>query len=139
MPKRWIATKILNRLDNRFDKYNKLQNQLDATDETQISTTDPDARALPLRMGIVQVGYNLQSAVDHKHKLIAEFDVINKNDNRALAPLAIKTKQALNLNHSDRLTVLADKGYHTGEQLQQCHDNNMSTLVSAPRKRKQKA
>lgn len=127
---------IINNLDKRFDKYDNLQKQLDATEETQISTTDADARALPLHMRIVQVGYNLQSAVDAKHKLIAEYDVTNRNDNRALAPMAIKTKEALHLNKSDRLTVLADKGYHTGEQLQQCHDNNISTLVAAPNRRK---
>jgi len=127
---------IINNLDKRFDKYDNLQKQLDATDETQISTTDPDARALPLHMRIVQVGYNLQSAVDDKHKLIAEYDITNRNDNRALAPMALKTREAFKLNPSDRITVLADKGYHTGEQLQQCHDNNIATLVAAPNRRK---
>ena len=130
--------RIIKNLDKRLNKYDNLQDQLDATDQTQISTTDPDARALPLRMGIVQVGYNMQSAVDDKHLLIAEFDITNKNDNRALAPMALKTKEALLLNDSDRLTVLADKGYHTGEQLQQCHDNKISTLVAIPNRRKQK-
>lgn len=128
--------KIINNLDKRMNKYEKLQDQLDATDETQISTTDPDARALPLHMRIVQVGYNLQSAVDAKHKLIADFDVINRNDNRALASMAIKARNAMNLNPSNRLTVLADKGYHTGDQLQECHNNNISTLVAIPNRRK---
>lgn len=127
--------KIISNLDKRQAKYDRLQEQLDATEETQISTTDPDARALPLHMRIVQVGYNLQSAVDAKHKLIAAYDVTNKNDNRALAPMALKTREALKLKSSDKLTVLADKGYHTGDQLQQCHDNNISTLVAVPRKR----
>jgi len=130
--------KIRNKLDKRKNKYDKLQKQLDASTETQISTTDPDARALPLHMRIIQVGYNLQSSVDAKHKMIAEFDVTNKNDNRALADMALKTRDAFKLNKSDKLTVLADKGYHTGEQLQQCHDNNISTLVAVPRKKKQK-
>ena len=129
--------KIKNKLDKRKDKYDKLQQQLDATQETQISTTDPDTRALPLHMRIVQVGYNLQSSVDAKHKLIAEFDITNKNDHRALAPMALKTREAFKLNKSDKLTVLADKGYHTGEQLQQCHNNNISTLVAVPKRRKQ--
>jgi len=52
--------------------------------------------------------------------------------------MTLKTKKAFKLKHSDRLTVLADKGYHTGEQLNQCHQNNISTLVAAPRKRKVK-
>jgi len=32
---------------------------------------------------------------------------------------------------------LADKGYRTGEQLQQCHDNNITTLVAIPKRGKQ--
>ena len=101
--------KIIKNLDKRLNKYDNLQDQLDATDQTQISTTDPDARALPLRMGIVQVGYNMQSAVDDKHLLIAEFDITNKNDNRALAPMALKTKEALLLNDSTDSQYLQTK------------------------------
>ena len=130
--------KIKNNLDKRKAKYDKLQQQLNQSDETQISTTDADAKALPLRKGIVQVGYNLQSSVDDKHMLIAEYDVTNKNDHRALADMALKTKKAFKLGLKDKLTVIADKGYHTGEQLQQCHDNKIKTLVAAPKKRSHK-
>ena len=130
--------KIKNNLDKRKAKYDNLQQQLNQTDDTQISTTDIDAKALPLRKGIVQVGYNLQSSVDDKNMLIAEYDVTNKNDHRALASMALKTKEALKLKENEKLTVLADKGYHTGEQLQQCHDNKIKTLVAIPRKATQK-
>ncbi|NNE32783.1 MAG: IS1182 family transposase [Winogradskyella sp.] len=125
------------KLDQRRDKYNQLNEQLNNTDETQISTTDPDARALPLHMRIVEVGYNIQSAVDSKNNLIVDYQVTNKNDHRALAPMALKAKEALKLQQDDFLTVLADKGYHTGEQIQTCHDNNIETLVAAPKKPKQ--
>lgn len=125
--------KIKQHLDKRKNKYENLSQQLEQTDETQISTTDPDARALPLHMRIVQVGYNLQSTVDNKHNLIVDYQVTNKNDHRALATMAIRAKQALELNNQNSITVLADKGYHTGEQLQQCHDNNINTLVAVPR------
>lgn len=129
--------KVINKLSDRRAKYEGLKNQLDNSEDTQISTSDPDARALPLHMRIVQVGYNIQSAVDDKHNMIVDYQVTNKNDHRALAPMALRTKEALNLDDSDILTVLADKGYHTGEQLQTCHDNNIDTLVAAPRKPKQ--
>jgi len=125
------------KLEDRRAKYEDLKEQLSNTDETQISTSDPDARALPLHMRIVEVGYNLQSAVDHKHNLIVDYQVTNRNDHRALAPMAIRSKDALQLDQDDILTVLADKGYHTGEQMQTCHDNNIDTLVAAPKKPKQ--
>lgn len=132
-----IADEKLQKLSQRKSKYEKLKEQLANTDETQISTTDPDTRALPLRMRIVQVGYNLQSVVDDKHNLIVDYQITNKNDHRSLAPMALKAKQALGLNDDDPLTILADKGYHTGEQMQTCHDHNINTLVAIPRKPKQ--
>ena len=128
---------IKEKLDNRRAKYEDLKKQLENTEETQISTSDPDARALPLHMRIVEVGYNLQSVVDDKHNLIVDYQITNKSDHRALAPMAIRSKEALGLDQSDILTVLADKGYHTGEQMQQCHDHNIDTLVAAPKKPKQ--
>jgi transposase len=126
----------INKLNKRKAKYEDLKAQLDSTAETQISTTDPDTRSLPLRMRIVQVGYNLQSVVDDKHNLIVDYQITNKNDHRALAPMALKAKQALGLREEDSLTVLADKGYHTGEQMQTCHDNNIDTIVAIPRRPK---
>ena len=87
-------------------------------------------------MRIVQVGYNLQSVVDDKNNLIVDYQITNKNDHRALAPMAIKAKQALGLEQEDLLTVLADKGYHTGEQMQRCHDNHIKTIVAIPRRPK---
>ena len=129
--------RVINKLNERRAKYEDLQNRLDNSDQTQISTSDPDARALPLHMRIVEVGYNIQSAVDDKHNLIVDYQVTNKNDHRALAPMALKSKQALQLAEGDILTVLADKGYHTGEQLKTCHDNNIDTLVAAPKKPQQ--
>lgn len=127
----------INSLNKRKEKYSKLKEQLQKSEETQISTTDPDARALPLHMRIVQVGYNLQSAVDDKHNMIVDYQVTNKNDHRALSSMALKSKKALDLLEQDRLTILADKGYHTGQELQTCHDHNIDTIVAIPRKSKQ--
>lgn len=132
-----IDEEKINTLNQRKAKYENLKTQLDNTQETQISTSDPDTRALPLHMRIVQVGYNLQSVVDDKHNLIVDYQITNKNDHRALAPMALKAKDALGLQDQESLIVLADKGYHTGEQLQTCHDHNIDTIVAIPRKPKQ--
>jgi hypothetical protein len=51
--------------------------QLDRTGEDQISLTDPDSRAMAAHTK-VGVGYNVQVAVDAKHKLIVEQDVTNQ-------------------------------------------------------------
>jgi hypothetical protein len=49
------------------------------------------------------------------------------NDTHALAAMAMQTKELLQVEH---LTVLADKGYHTGEQIEQCQLNNITTYIS---------
>jgi len=44
-----------------------------------------------------------------------EYDTGDVNDTNALAPMAMQTKEILGVN---KMNVLADKGYHTGEQLE---------------------
>ncbi|MDF1699413.1 MAG: transposase [Saprospiraceae bacterium] len=61
---------------------------------------------------------------------IVDYEVTNKNDFSALASLSIKAKKALDLQPEDSITVLADKGYYSGEQIAKCHDNNIETLVA---------
>ena len=107
--------------------YQTLRDTLEASDEEQISLTDTDARAVVLHRNIVNVGYNIQSSVDAKHKLLIEYDTGDVNDTHALAPMVKLTKQTLDV---DNLKVLADKGYHTGEQLRQCEEHGITTYVS---------
>jgi hypothetical protein len=45
--------------------------ELERTGEAQISLTDPDCRAMAAHTK-VGVGYNIQAAVDAKHKMIVE-------------------------------------------------------------------
>src|SRR5690606_23608114 len=65
-------------------KYEALQQQLDASNDPQVSTTDPDSRALLVRGVVVEVGYNVQAAVDEKHNLVVATHTINRNDKNAL-------------------------------------------------------
>jgi transposase len=121
-----INEKVENLLDRRWG-YEQLAKELEASGERQISSNDPDTRALPLRMGIVEVGYNVQSAVDDKNCLIAHYEVENEKDDGLLAKVAIDTKQALGV---ETLEVLADKGYHAGAELKACAEEQITTYVS---------
>ena len=51
--------------------------ELERTGEDQISLTDPDSRAMAAHTHVA-VGYNVQIAVDTKHKLIVEQQVTNQ-------------------------------------------------------------
>jgi transposase len=120
----------LEKLKERSIKYDTLQQQLNATDDRQLSTTDSDSRSILITKSIVEVGYNVQNAVDNKHNLIVHTQATNTNDGKALYNAAIQAKQNLQLQKADSLMVLADKGYHTGAELQHCQHDNMITHVA---------
>lgn len=130
-------SKELEKLSVRKKKYDHLKEQIEAAHqrgETQISTTDVDARALPKKMNIVEVSYNVVTTCEANNKLITNFEVTNEHDTYALAKAARKGKVALGKKFKETITVLADKGFDTGHQLKDCHRHNIDTLV-APKKR----
>ncbi|MBB3186325.1 IS1182 family transposase [Microbacter margulisiae] len=112
---------------SRMEKYQAIEAELKETGKDQISTTDQDAQSVVLQRGITVVGYNIQASVDAKNKLIAHFDTGGVNDTNALGTVAVATKEVLQVEQMD---VLADKGYHTGEQIRQCEQNGITTYVS---------
>jgi hypothetical protein len=63
-------------------------------------------------------GYNVQIAVDDRHKLIVASEIVNDgNDNGQLHAMALAAKQALGV---ETLRTLADVGYYNGEALKAC-------------------
>ena len=127
----------LDHLQKRKDKYDDLNEKVKAAREeghTQVSTTDPDARALPKRMNVVQVGYNVITAADLKNKLITNFKVANQLDTYQLAEVANDAKVMLQKKENETLTVLADKGFDTGSELKACAENNITTIVAVKKR-----
>ena len=120
----------LKKLKERSIKYDDIQQKLDATNDRQVSTTDTDSRSILVVKSIVEVAYNVQNAVDDKHNLIVHTEATNTNDGKALQQAATQAKQNLDLKNEDSLMVLADKGYHTGAELQGCQQQNMITHVA---------
>jgi len=120
----------LAKLKERTIKYDTLQQQLNNTTDKQISTTDPDSRSIIIVKNIVEVAYNVQNAVDDKHHLIVHTQATNSNDGKALHKAALQAKQNLQLQKEDSIMLLADKGYHTGAELQQCQQENIITHVA---------
>lgn len=121
-----LAEKILQQAERGL-KYDQLQQQLEEQGYGQISTTDTDARSMILHDSVIEVAHNVQAAVDAKHKLIVHYEATNTNDRKAVFPMAMEVKKVC---HKERLRVLADKGYHNGEQLQQCRMNGIVTYVA---------
>jgi transposase len=123
-------TEGLKKLKERSIKYDVLQQQLDSTDDKQISTNDTDSRSIIIVKSIVEIAYNTQNAVDDKHNLIVHTQATNTNDGKALHHAVVQAKQNLQLPKEEELMVLADKGYHTGAELHRCQQENMITHVA---------
>jgi transposase len=97
--------------------------------DSQLSRTDPDARLLA-KHGQIVAGYNVQIAVDDKHKLIVASEVVNDgNDTGQLHAMAQAAKQALGVA---ALTAAADTGYYNGEALKACEDDAITAYVPPP-------
>ncbi len=76
------------------------------------------------------VGYNVQSSVDIKHHLIVAHEVTNVGTDRAqLSAIAKQTKAALK---TDRLDVVADRGYFSSLEILACHRADITVTLPKP-------
>ena len=105
--------------------------ELDRTGEDQISLTDPDSRAMAAHTRVA-VGYNVQVAVDAKHKLIVEQQVTNQVlDMGQLTQTAEPAKEVLGV---ETIAVVADKGYFKIEDIEACENAGMVPYVPRPQR-----
>lgn len=103
----------------------KVQNAPDA----QVSLSDPDARSMRHRGGGI-VGYNLQTAVDVEHHLIVAHEVTSSGSDRGqLVKMANQARLAIG---GEEITVVADRGYYSGEPLLECANTGIITYVPKP-------
>jgi hypothetical protein len=101
--------------------------RLKASGETQLSRTDPDARLLS-KGDQTLAGYNVQAAVDDKHKLIVASEVVN--DSSDVGQLHAMAKAAKDALEAEALHVLADEGYYSSLELKACEDDGIVAYVA---------
>jgi transposase len=117
-------------LQKRKTKYLDFQKELEESGQTEISTIDPDARLMVTSNNSVEVGYNVQTTVDSKHKLVTDFEVTNQpNDMGQLDDMAIRAKKDFELE-DENLKALADKGYYKVDDLKRCVEAGIIPYVS---------
>ena len=122
-----VLKKKIEYQNKKKDNYKQIERQLKESGESQISLTDPDAKSVILHKNIVNVGYNIQTGCDGKHKLFINNDTGTVNDTHALSPMALDAKKLLGV---DAMNVLADKGYTTGKHIEICTKNQITTFSS---------
>lgn len=113
----------------------------------EISLTDPDARHMNASNNGTDISHNVQIAVDEKHHLVAAIDVVSSPaDQQQLHSIASQAVEAFEEMDTDKpressrepITVLADKGYYSGEEMEKCKQDQMKLIVSKPKGSSQK-
>ena len=104
---------------------------MNASEGQQISLADPDARSMAISgRSTCIVGYNVQTAVDAKHHMIAAHEVTNAGHDRdQLANMAQLARDAIS---ERQLIALADRGYFEGYEILKCEQAGIATLVPKP-------
>ena len=116
------------KLKTETERLNQIEVQRLASTDQQVSLTDPDARSMATSgRGTGMVGYNVQTAVDAKHHLIVAHEVTNVgHDRHALYDTAMLAKTIIG---TDKLAVVADRGYYTGEEIHHCEQSQITPYL----------
>ena len=120
--------KKIGKLKKEVGQLNSIQAQLKEAPDKQISLTDPDARSMATSgRGTGMVAYNVQTAVDSRHHIILAHEVTNQgHDRKQLANMAVQAKSVLS---ADGLTVVADRGYYSGEEIKTCDEAGIKSYL----------
>ncbi len=127
----------IEQMKQRLEKLKQQKQFLSQQGWEEGARTDPDSVLLSDRKhrhGVV--GYNVQIAVEaQSHMIVAIDGVTDKNDLNQLGAMALQSQQALEIdpdNEEERLTVLADAGYHEADELEFCEKHRITAVVPAP-------
>ena len=134
-PARTMTTERFNgkieTLKTEMHRLQQLEVEMLATPGQQISLTDPDSRSMATSgRGSGMVAYNVQSVVDTQHHLIVAHEVTNSGSDRSqLSAMAKQAKAALK---TDKLDVVADRGYFKSEELLACDKAGIAVTLPKP-------
>lgn len=113
-------------LTERKEKYLGYLEELEKSGETQLLTTDPDAKRMHSKDGF-HCSYNAQTAVDGGSHLIVGYSVDSKTDVGHLQEVSDEAKELLGVAS---IEVLADKGYDSNQDILDCLMNGTIANVS---------
>lgn len=122
----------LAQLRKRQQAHHARLQKLQDSGEKQLAEVDEDARLLSKKGSGTVAGYNVQTAIDDKNKLIVTAEVTQEgNDERQLEPMSLEAKAALEV---EKLDVVADAGYFSALQIKNCEDAKIMSYVPVPDK-----
>jgi hypothetical protein len=118
-------------LREEIGRLNALNARMMASEDKQISLSDPDARSMATSgKGSGMGGYNVQSAVDTTHHLIVAHEVTNVGTDRS--QLSNIAEQARTEIGTETLDVVADRGYYAGKEILACEMVGITVTLPKP-------
>src|SRR5271169_5323415 len=119
------------KLREEIERLNALNARMMASEDKQVSLSDPDARSMATSgKGSGIVGYNVQSAVDTTHHLIVAHEVTNVGTDRS--QLSNMAEQARTEIGAATLDVVADRGYYDGHEILACETVGITVTLPKP-------
>ena len=119
------------KLREEIERLNVLNARMMASEDKQVSLTDPDARSMATSgKGSGIVGYNVQSAVDTTHHLIVAHEVTNVGTDRN--QLSNMAEQARTETGAETLDVVADRGYYDSHEILACETVGITVTLPKP-------
>jgi transposase len=120
----------IRKMRERKKDYETKKVAIEESGQRQLSTIDPDSRLMKTAEGGMNVCYNVQIAVDSKHRLIVEQELTNEiNDEKLLSRIAKAAKETLGVNE---LEVVADRGYYSGAEVRECEEAGIKAYIEKP-------
>ena len=106
----------------------RLEHMIENIDgENSVSITDPEARHMEDKQGIMGLNYNLQAGVDSKFGfIIGNYVTQSSNDVNEL----IKAVRTINeILETDEYVLVADNGYWQIKHLEEIYDTNVMVII----------
>jgi transposase len=107
-------------------KVSSILQELEAEDKNSVNTVDPDCVSTRSTHGSF-AGYNAQIVVDERHGLIANADVVNRNNDQC--ELANQVNQANEIAGNQCEIVVADGGYESYENFADLDEQGITVIV----------
>lgn len=123
----------------RFDQQRAKQGKKKVSNDEWISATDPASRIVKMKDGRTHLGYKAEHVIDLESELILSATVYSGTDGDSQTLLASVLTAQTHLEQSGSSAeieeVVADKGYHTNEQLAGADEMDLRTYIPEPKSR----
>ena len=123
----------------RFDKQRAKQGKKKVSNDEWISATDPSSRIVKMKDGRTHLGYKAEHVIDLESEVILSATVYSGTEGDSQTLLASVLTAQTHLEQSGSSAeieeVVADKGYHTNEQLAGAQAMDLRTYMPEPKSR----